>query len=348
MVMSLDLETFLENFYAAKVKEQFGTEGLRILADVMKAVRKVYQYIEPSCCNFPIFVFKTVNEKFQPIQIPPTYILEDYNQLVQIIDQECVIQLAENELLHVWKNLGIAPASLSKFGVVYEYNNRIEYFHANNQTEPVPKISPSQASTFALNTFEELVEALENYKMKQVRYCSCPLLQEIWYDQNRIFLKNKPEKIMRKSLTQFLKARLRSNVEVRPEQIVDESHPVDIKVTWYSTNRLALIEIKWLGNSKMEDGRKGQAYRDFRANEGAKQLADYLDANLQQAPVHITRGYLVIIDCRRAKLKEDTITIDEENGIFFRDHEISFEPDYHKKRRDFEKPIRMFVEPICI
>ncbi len=96
------------------------------------------------------------------------------------------------------------------------------------------------------------------------------------------------------------------------------------------------------------DGHRGNSYTDYRAREGAKQLVEYLEANLQQAPTHITRGYLVIIDCRRANLNDTTTTIDQQNGFHFRDREIRFNPEYHQQRKDFEKPIRMFAEPRCI
>jgi len=345
---SESIESFLENHYAGMVQREFGSIGVRILKDVIRGVRTIYQYVEPSICRFPIVVFKTLDESAEPIQNPHPFILDDYQQLAQIVDQECIIRLNANGQLHVWKRHQIDPSSLSKFAVVYQYVNRLESFFANDFVQRVPKLFTSQASTFAINTFDELMEALEHYKAQQVRYSSCPILQDIWKDSNRLFLRNAPEHYIRDSLTNFLKIRLRSHKEVRPEQIVDDSHPVDIKVTWFLTNRLALIEVKWLGISMREDGQRGQTYTDYRARQGAKQLAEYLEANLQQAPTHITRGYLVILDCRRAGLRETTTTIDQQNGGHYRDQEINFDRLYHEERTDFEKPIRMFAEPRCI
>src|SRR5207248_846259 len=117
----------------------------------------------------------------------------------------------------------------------------------------------------------ELGDALEHYRTKMVRESSCKILSKAWADEQRIFVKNAQEWVMRDSLTQFLKCHLRGNFEVRPEQVVDESHPVDIKVTWWGTNSLAIIEIKWLGTPKYDDGRLGTQYSDARAREGAKQ-----------------------------------------------------------------------------
>lgn len=150
---------------------------------------------------------------------------------------------------------------------------------------------------------------------------------------------------MRNSLSYYLKARLRG-VEVRPEQIVDSSHPVDIKVSWFLSNRLALIEIKWLGKARTKT-KISSEFSAARALEGASQLADYLDKNKVQAPTHKTRGYLVIIDGRRAKTKKQTKQINLADGNKYANMEIIYKPKYHDDRTDFEVPIRMFAEPIC-
>jgi hypothetical protein len=80
---------------------------------------------------------------------------------------------------------------------------------------------------------------------------------------------------------------------------------------------------------------------------GAKQLADYLDMNKTQAPLHITKGYYVIIDGRRRGLKPDTSSIASEDGLHYLDVEIDFDVRYDETREDFEKPFRMFAEPKC-
>ena len=67
------------------------------------------------------------------------------------------------------------------------------------------------------------------------------------------------------------------------------------KVTWPAINNVALIEVKWLGDS-------GQTqYRDARANEGAKQLIDYLASSVQEEPDKHFVGYLTVFDGRRGK-----------------------------------------------
>ena len=123
------------------------------------------------------------------------------------------------------------------------------------------------------------------------------------------------------------------------------SYPVDMKVTFNFSNRLALIEIKWLGSSIKPNG-KLVSHFDSRARSGAKQLADYLVKNRKQAPTHITRGYLVVFDGRRRRIKKHPKSIDNEDGGHYRHREIKFDPKYDEELDDFETPIRMFMEPI--
>jgi hypothetical protein len=219
-------------------------------------------------------------------------------------------------------------------------------FYAGTTSAPVINPFEGYASIFTFPTFDELKLALYGYRDKLARRTSCRILEQVWRGQKRIIFRAGPEPTMRNSLTQFLKACLRGDVEVRPEQNVDESHPVDIKVTWFMSNRLALIEIKWLGASTKTASTLVR-YSGSRARSGAKQLADYLDGNAIQAPRQETRGYLVIFDGRRAKIKPSTRRVNRAQGFRYEHSEIVFSPRYHERRSDFEIPIRMFMEPVC-
>lgn len=101
---------------------------------------------------------------------------------------------------------------------------------------------------------------------------------------------------MRDSLWQYLTAVLRSH-SVKREQVVDDSHPVDIKVTWPIISNVALIEVKWLGDSGKIH------YRDSRANQGAKQLIEYLESSYEEEPDKNFIGYLAVFDGRRGNQK---------------------------------------------
>lgn len=153
------------------------------------------------------------------------------------------------------------------------------------------------SSIFAQPTYKELDEAMDYYNTRYVRDSSCAILSQIWTDQSKREFIQKPEHFMRDSLWQCLQNILRNHT-VKREQIVDATHPVDIKVIWPVINNVALIEVKWLGDS-------GQTqYRDARANEGAKQLIDYLASSVQEEPDKHFVGYLTVFDGRRGKTSD--------------------------------------------
>lgn len=154
----------------------------------------------------------------------------------------------------------------------------------------------TMCSIFLRPTYRELDDAMDYYNSRYAKECSCGLLSQIWVDKNKRELIQKPEHFMRDSLWQCLQNILRNHT-VKREQNVDETHPVDIKVTWPIISNVALIEVKWLGDS-------GQTkYRDARANEGAKQLIDYLSSSAQEEPDKHFVGFLTVFDGRRGKTR---------------------------------------------
>jgi hypothetical protein len=109
-----------------------------------------------------------------------------------------------------------------------------------------------------------------------------------------------------------------------------------------------LIEIKWLGDSAdADDGHVTARHRDARAQEGANQLADYLDEQRQSAPSRVIQGYYVIIDARRRNLAERSTVIGTEDGLYYENKDIVFSDITHFSRPDFDPPYRMFARPVC-
>ena len=232
---------------------------------------------------------------------------------------------------------------------VYEYSNCQDVFITKEKRHFIPNVSGGD-SCFTISTYKELDEALTQYKISVAKCANCSLINKAIYDENRIFFNAGPEHFLRDSLYNFLNTRLRGdNIEIRPEQIVNTTRPVDIKVTWgNNSNHLALIEIKWLGKSiKKDPFELATSYTESRANDGAKQLVDYLEGNKVQVPNHNTVGYLVVYDLRRKKTNINTITINKENGLYYQNREIEYKPQYEILRDDFHKPIRFFIEPRC-
>lgn len=345
----LDLDVMkqvIQDLYASMVAQQHGNEGATTFRKLLESLHQIYRHVEPETIADRFVVFKTLDASARPLPITDAIRAQRVDSLAQDIVGPAVIQVLDNDEMLVWRRKNVQPKDLADQAVVYEYHDRSEYFFAKSERRQVPRPSGAHASAFAIPTFSDLRTALDYYRTKLARVSTCKILNQAWSDESRLFFAAKPERLMRDSLNQFLHSTLR-NAEVRPEQAVDESHPVDIKVTWIFNNRLALIEIKWLGDSKGTDGNISTSYTPSRANDGAQQLAEYLDWNRERAPNHITRGYLVIFDARRRGLNKNSTKISRSDGMHYEVSEISFAPEFHRSRNDFDQPVRMFIEPKC-
>lgn len=171
-------------------------------------------------------------------------------------------------------------------------------------------VDSTACSIFAPPTYKELDEALDFYNNRYAKDSCCLILQNVWSDTSKQEFVAKPERFMRDSLWQCLQNTLRNHT-VKREQNVDATHPVDIKVTWPINRNVALVEVKWLGDSG------SIKYRDARANEGAKQLIDYIASSAQEEPEKYFMGYLTVFDGRRGSSKNQYET-----------REINYNTDY--------------------
>lgn len=261
-----------------------------------------------------------------------------------------VVEIRVDGSPFVWTNIPADLSAIMQTGLIYRLQQGVETFSVNGTSLPVTKIIPGAVSQFCLNTFTDLKDALVAYRDAMARTSKCTLLQQAWADDNRLWFLPKPEFRLRRALHNYLYSYLRhDDIDLREEQNVDDSHPVDIKVVWRMENRSAIIEVKWVGKSLDRDTRTVTAsYTDGRARLGAKQLAEYLEWHRQQAAKEDTRGYLVIFDCRRNRLKSSDTTVVKASGFHYEKRDIRYAPEYHKTRDDFEEPIRMFLEPVCV
>jgi hypothetical protein len=347
--MTLDIrvmQEIAEKSYVRAAVDAFSDPGARSLRALLEFLPVLYTRIEPEGLDGPLVVFQALDDATRPVAAEPTGRYATLELLGLHVRGRCVIQpLASGEYL-VWSGTEVDGGAVSGAAIVYRYEARQEWVFIRGTPYRVLNPLRVHASIFAVPTFRELREAIEYYAVRMARTSTCQILSRAWYDEGRLFLKSGPEADMRDSLTQFLRITLR-NAEVRPEQNVDTTHPIDIKVIWELTNRLALIEIKWLGKSLDEKGGQTANYSEGRARQGAKQLAEYLDANRTGAPGKQSRGYLVVFDARRWRIKPGATTVSIPDGMRYRDSEIRYAPEYHQVRDDFEAPVRMFVEPTC-
>lgn len=338
-----------ETMYIPHVQRHFGAAGVEALRQLVSAVRRIYRDIDPSLHSGQLTVFARPTGIAASLPLSPVRHFIAAGQTVQHqIAGDCTVEALASSRLEVGEGAADVLA-LSREAIVYTYLNRVERVCIAGETFTIRNPSPAaMASIFARPTFSGLDAALTRYATEVVHKTVCFILGHeadgIWADSNRLFLRAKPEEVMRKSLHQFLRDAF-PDAEVRPEQPVDESHPVDIKITWADTTHRAIIEIKWLGDSVNATSAITTRYRDARANAGAKQLSEYLDGDSETAPRLRTRGYLVVFDARRRGLSAGQTTISQADGLYYRDREIIYDPDYHSTRADFAPPVRMFAEP---
>ena len=242
----------------------------------------------------------------------------------------------------------VDPQAVDEPDAVYHFHPNVgETIRVGGRTfEPYnPTTLPS---AYALPTFSTLQAALRRYAVDFARHGTLGGLNTVWRDEKRLMFHEGPESDMRRSLEAFLVATLKETraVDIRPETPVDESHPVDLRVIFTHTNRTALIEIKWLGDSADAAGGSHVIYRDARAKSGAKQLADYLDWDKPRSTGNQVVGCLVVFDARRRGITPDTQSIDTVKGLHYREREIEYAQEV-LDRKDFAPPLRMFMEPVC-
>lgn len=125
---------------------------------------------------------------------------------------------------------------------------------------------------------------------------------------------------------------------------------MDIRVEWFGSGAAALVEVKWLGRSTAVPRKPTTAvtYTDYgplRAQEGADQLADYLDREARHTASTATRGYLVVFDARRRNVRGAADPLKQIDAMHFANAVLEYDPDHAKSRDDFAPPVRFFLNP---
>lgn len=334
-------ETYMMDIYQA-----FDNNRLIIplATKLVQTVQGIYRYLEPSHFDGKLIVCAMLEN---------TYILDENvatrvfnkNILINKSSETIVLQITDDNRLLLWENPDITDLFNSN-ALFYCYENKSEYFYARTQKISIP--NPYNCLSIFSLQYHFLNDALNHYKIDKILHSSCEILKTCWYDEKRIFFKNGPEETMQISLKEFLSSSLRGIDAVR-EYNLGASKPVDIRIYWKEANRAALIELKWLGKTKTEEGELSTSYSNSRAIDGIEQLKEYLDLGARDTPTCITKGYLVVIDGRRNGASADTTEIDSSNGLHYQDKELIFPENkkYFNMINNLESPIRMFARPIC-
>lgn len=329
---------------------KFGDLGSARIKDILRFLKKSARYSTVTeLSDITIFALLAENEAIREERSQHATKYEfGVSQLGAI--GRLVVEIRQDGSPYVWNLVPPDIHAAIQDGIVYRLNQGVETFTLSGTSIAVPKLIPGAISQYCLNCFTDLKDALLAYRDSMARTSKCHLIREAWAEENRLWFVPKPEYRLRKALANHLTSFLRHDeIDVREEQNVDESHPVDIKLVWRMENRSAIIEVKWLGKS-MDNATRSvtQKFTDVRARTGAKQLAEYLESHRQQAAKEDTRGYLVIFDCRRRGISPSDATVSRSKGHYYATRDVSYSPEYHKTRKDFEEPIRMFLEPVCV
>lgn len=349
-----------ESHYGVRIQALAGAPGARALRNILESVKALYARIASETLLGSVVIFHEIspcgplgNGLGQP---------EDHRDFSGFPSKkftDVVISVQGNGSYRCWfvslENPRDLATSLSPDALVYYFNRTDgDVFILHNIWMQVPKFISGFSSVFSNPTFDDLSEALVHYHHSQAKFSNCWVLRGVWYDpEKRLHLRAAPEELMRRSLEQFLRTCFR-DVEVRPEQNMSETNPVDIKMTWYSSGRIAIIEIKWLGQSVDPDtNRKTQNYSAGRARSGALQLATYLSQNAERLIGQQARGYLVVFDARRGGLgavrTSVKLSVSQQDALQYRDQEIDYSSvKAALDRGDMEKPIRLFLEPVVV
>ncbi len=345
-------QIYLLDIYKAFENNENKNETIPLAISLIKNIKEIYNYIEPDHYNGELVIFQTFkDENIFQTEKSKTYF--DKNFLINNNAEQIVIQVLQNGTINI-STISLNLLTLLKYqkAIFYYYKNKKEYFYVNESQIPIGNNYYS-ASIYSLK-YHELTTALEDYRNKMARHSSCHILNEVWYDNNRIFFKScgsgkkMPEVCIHLSLENFLKSALRDvQVQVIREYSVGAAKSVDIRVHWGEANRSAFIEVKWLGQACNKDGKFTTGYSAKQVKEGCEQLKGYLILEKKDTPNSITKGYLVVIDGRRNNIKESMTTISQKDGMYFDSQDMS---DYYKEYvsniDNFEEPIIMFAEPI--
>ena len=337
------MRKIIAELYTAKIVRRHGRVGGQRLREVLEAVRVIYQQRPAETITGGLCVIATINPEVRCLP-ESSFELKPF-AVAANLPNVATVQVLPNRRLLVCAGLPDEFDSLSQNAVVYRFTAAEECFVLPDSTEVIPNPT-GYPSAIGSPTFFLLEEALAYYGHQQARRTTCRLLADCWHDgSSRLLLTNKPEALMRGSLTQHLRTALRDHAEVFEESNVSETQPVDIKITFMTTGHRSLVEIKWLGHSVSADGGSiaTSYWAPSRVLEGAKQLADYLDKHEDRSPSVRTVGHLVVFDARREGVTGVSPTVSHQQAWAYCDRD--FDEVGQAVREDFATPTRFYLEP---
>lgn len=346
----------LATAYIVNAREAFGEPGSAAVRVLMDVTRLVLKARPPELITAPLTIVVPVGGQDADLiagEFGPVATFSSATALANHLGlnakNEAAIVIAPDRTFRLaFPTAPVDHVATAASAVVYHRKNAIEWVAAGHRNDVVLKVSEVAASAFADPTLSGLEEALDHYG-RMARESACELLKPVWEggaDGPRLVLSNKPERRMRESLFQALSTILRK-ADVTREHIVNTTKPVDIRVSWHDSPAEALIEIKWIGRSVTAEGAKTE-YLNYgipRAQDGADQLANYLDLKKSTTAKSSIVGYLVVYDARRRNVAGPTDKLAKADALAFEHLEIPLEPDHSTIRDDFKAVVRWFMQP---
>jgi len=355
-----NVQDLVKMAYLPHASDAFGDQGTRAITTLLDAVKLIYQRYPPESLRGTLTVIIGMNT------VPSAPLIATWGEPSEIhrydelgialaranTGAHCLVELMPDSTFRFLQNRAdIDPKEAASDALVYRYENGVDRILAKQYDDYVQKVSPIVSSNFANATLSTLEEAFSRYSEFALE-SKCRILANVWegsVDGPRLVLVNRPESIMRDSLIQTLQLLLR-DANARPEHNTDETKPVDIRVEWFGSGAAALIEVKWLGRSTAVPRKpiSKVTYTDYgprRAQEGADQLADYLDREVRHTASTATRGYLVVFDARRKNVRGATDPLNQTDAMHFANDVLEYDPDHAQSRDDFAPPMRFFLNP---
>jgi hypothetical protein len=338
-----EMDDIVREMFVPRLAADMGIEGTAVLRRLLSVIRQVHLAISTERITQGLTIISGVATD-QPCRSGACASFSDALPLTAYFDgtTSLTVQMTTGGLF-VWTDELEADPDFDFIGYKYTVPHT-EVIFTRQKIYEVPKVAASP-SYFGIPYFNDLKKSLEQYGETWVKESQCEIFAATWLDSHRVIFGPRPEFRMRRSLQRHLRSGLREHtgVAIMPEQNINETRPVDLKVTW-SSNRVALIEIKWLGKSaRSGEARATQEHGARRACEGAVQLADYLDLHRKELPHEETRGYLAVFDARRRGVVLPIDDISEVDGSYYRYREIEYDQAI-LSRPDFEYPSRFFCE----
>jgi hypothetical protein len=348
------LESISNSFPHNVLKEfNYSEEATFAIEIINKELRELFNFIEPGLFDEKIIVIKNIRDD---IAFPnhDSINLAMNKALLFNYNKKIIIQLFNDRNVLMWENVDTDAIFTCDDNIIYLFeSNHEKYFVKGKEIDITIRSFGSRYS----DEFDELELQLNKYHLHKIKYSSCPIFNKSWSSEKRIFFKGGgkdiPESYMQESLQNFLKdvSIFKGEIgqfEPTREHNLNAQKPIDIIVRWEKSNRIALIEIKWLGKS-IHNGQIKSDHANGRANKGFKQLKDYFDLAKSDNPNKLIKCYLVVIDARRRQTNAQTTTISFRNGMYYAKKDIKIDNDkkYHLIYKNIHAPIRMFVEPIC-